>query len=104
VRFTQLSKPTLSAVVGKIPGVYDGMMLNPIIDQVYEVAEAFYRAHGLVSTSEQASRITYMLTGAVAGFFIRMVTEPEMPFSEEVVVDELVALVMGYIGRYRCDA
>ena len=104
VRFTQANKPTLGAMVGgRIPGVYDGMMLQPFMDLVYEVAEAFFRAHGLVQTSEEARRVTYTLTGAVAGFFIRMVTEDELPFCEEVVIDELVALVMGYMGRYAPD-
>lgn len=100
VRFTLMAKPTLSAMVGHVPGVYDGMMLQPIIEQVYEVAEEFFRAHDLVSTTEQARRVTYTLTGAVSGYFIRLVSEPELAYPEEEIVDELVALIMGYIGRY----
>ena len=35
------------------------------MEQIYEVSEEFFRAHGLVSTSEEARKVTYTLTGAV---------------------------------------
>ncbi len=97
------NKRTLSAMVGKIPGVYDGMMLRGIMPQLYPVAEQFYRAHGLVRNETQARRLTYVLSSAVTGFFIRLITDPDQPLDEEEIADELVALMMGYIVRYRDD-
>lgn len=104
VTFTMNNKKTLSAIVGKIPGVYDGMMLQGIGPQLYPVAEQFYRAHGLVRDETEARRLTYVLSGAVTGFFIRLITDPEQPLDEEEIADELVALMMGYIVRYRDNA
>jgi AcrR family transcriptional regulator len=101
VTFTMNNKKTLSAIVGKIPGVYDGMMLRDFMPQLYQVAEQFYRAHGLVKNEKEARRLTYVLSSAVTGFFIRLITDPDPPLSEEEITDELVALMMGYIVRYR---
>jgi AcrR family transcriptional regulator len=101
VAFTLENKNTLSAMVAEIPGVYDGMMLRRTMKPLYAVAEQFYRTHGLVETEEQARRLTYVLSGAVSGFFMRMMTDPELPLSAEELSEELVALVMGYIVRYR---
>ncbi len=101
VSFTMNNKKTLSAIVGKIPGVYDGMMLRDFMPQLYPVAEQFYRAHGLVKNEKEARRLTYVLSSAVTGFFIRLITDPDQPLSEEEIADELVALMMGYIVRYR---
>ena len=101
VTFTMNNKKTLSAMVGKIPGVYDGMMLRGIMPQLYPVAEHFYRTHGLVRNETEARRLTYVLSSAVTGFFIRLITDPDQPLDEEEVADELVALMMGYIVRYR---
>ena len=33
--------------------------------------------------------------------FIRLITDPDPPLTEEEITDELVALMMGYIVRYR---
>ena len=104
VTFTMNNKRTLSAMVGKIPGVYDGMMLRGIMPQLYPVAEQFYRAHGLVRNETEARRLTYVLSSAVTGFFIRLITDPDQPLDEEEITDELVALMMGYIVRYRDGA
>ena len=104
VTFTMSNKKTLSAMVGKIPGVYDGMMLRGIMPQLYPVAEQFYRAHGLVRNETEARRLTYVLSSAVTGFFIRFITDPDQPLDEEEIADELVALMMGYIVRYRDGA
>ena len=101
VRFTMNNKKTLSAIVGKIPGVYDGMMLRDFMPLLYPVAEQFYRAHHLVKTKTEARRLTYVLSSAVTGFFIRLITDPDPPRTEEEITDELVALMMGYIVRYR---
>ena len=101
VRFTMSNKTTLSAIVGKIPGVYDGMMLRDFMPLLYPVAEQFYRAHRLVRSETEARRLTYVLSSAVTGFFIRLITDPDPPLSEEEITDELVALMMGYIVRYR---
>lgn len=100
VDFTMSNRRSLGAMVGKIPGVYDGMMLQPMMSQLYIVAEQFYRAHGLVTTEREARRLTYTLSGAITGFFIRLITDPDIPLSPEEIRDELVALVMGYIRRY----
>jgi len=104
VTFTMSNKKTLSAMVGRIPGVYDGMMLRGIMPQLYPVAEHFYRAHGLIRNETEARRLTYVLSSAVTGFFIRLITDPDQPLDEEEIADELVALMMGYIVRYRDDA
>ena len=104
VTFTMNNKRTLSAMVGKIPGVYDGMMLRGIMPQLYPVAEQFYRAHGLIRNEIEARRLTYVLSSAVTGFFIRLITDPDQPLDEEEITDELVALMMGYIVRYRDGA
>ena len=101
VTFTLENKNTLSAMVAEIPGIYDGKMLRRTMKPLYAVAEQFYRAHDLVQTEEQARRVTYVLSGAVSGFFMRMMTDPELLLSAEELSDELVALVMGYIVRYR---
>jgi len=101
VTFTMNNKKTLSAIVGKIPGVYDGMMLRGIMPQLYPVAEQFYRAHRLVRNEMEARRLTYVLSSAVTGFFIRLIADPDQPLDEEEIADELVALMMGYIVRYR---
>jgi AcrR family transcriptional regulator len=101
VTFTMNNKKTLNAMVGKIPGVYDGMMLRGIMPLLYPVAEQFYRAHGLVRNETEARRLTYVLSSAVTGFFIRLITDPDQPLDEEEIADELVALMMGYIVRYR---
>jgi len=42
-----------------------------------------------------------VLSSAVTGFFIRLITDPDQPLSEEEIADELVALMTGYIVRYR---
>jgi len=104
VTFTMSNKKTLSAMVGRIPGVYDGMMLRGIMPQLYPVAEHFYRAHGLIRNETEARRLTYVLSSAVTGFFIRLITDPDQPLDEEEIADELVALMMGYIVRYRDGA
>lgn len=101
VTFTMNNKKSLSAMVGRIPGVYDGMMLRGIMPGLYPVAEQFYRAHGLVRSETEARRLTYVLSSAVTGFFIRLITDPDQPLDEEEIADELVALMMGYIVRYR---
>jgi hypothetical protein len=72
--------------------------------QLYPVAEEFYRAHGLIRSETEARRLTYVLSSAVTGFFIRLITDPDLPLDEEEIADELVALMMGYIVRYRDDA
>jgi AcrR family transcriptional regulator len=104
VTFTMNNKRTLSAMVGKIPGVYDGMMLRGIMPQLYAMAEQFFRAHGLVRNETEARRLTYVLSSAVTGFFIRFITDPDQPLDEEEIADELVALMMGYVVRYRDGA
>ena len=101
VSFTMANRPVLSAMVGRIPGVYDSTMLGRVMGTLYEVAEEFYRAHGLVRTSEEAKRITYVLTGTVTGFFIRLLTDPHPPLTADEVCEELVAMIMGYIVRYQ---
>jgi AcrR family transcriptional regulator len=104
VTFTMSNKKTLSAMVGRIPGVYDGMMLRGMMPQLYPVAEHFYRAHGLIRNETEARRLTYVLSSAVTGFFIRLITDPDQSLDEEEIADELVALMMGYIVRYRDGA
>jgi AcrR family transcriptional regulator len=101
VSFTMANKEVLSAMVGKIPGVYDGMMLRNLMKNLYVVSEQFFRAHDLVQTEDQARRLTYVLSSAITGFFIRIVTDPEQPLNDEEIADELVALMMGYVVRYR---
>lgn len=101
VTFTMSNRPTLSAMVGRIPGVYDGMMLRGVMKQLYRVAEEFYRSHGLVGSEHEARRMTYVLSSAVTGFFIRIITDPDLPLDDEEITDELVALMMGYVVRYR---
>ena len=101
VSFTMANKAVLSAMVGRIPGVYDGMMLRDLMKNLYVVSEQFFRAHDLVQTEDQARRLTYVLSSAITGFFIRIVTDPEQPLDDEEITDELVALMMGYIVRYQ---
>jgi AcrR family transcriptional regulator len=101
VSFTMANKEVLSAMVGKIPGVYDSMMLRNVMKNLYVVSEQFFRAHDLVQTEDQARRLTYVLSSAITGFFIRIVADPEQPLSDAEIADELVALMMGYIVRYR---
>jgi len=101
VSFTMANKKVLSAMVGNIPGVYDGMMLRNVMKNLYVVSEQFFRAHGLVQNENQARRLTYVLSSAITGFFIRILTDPEQPLDDEEITDELVALMMGYIVRYQ---
>jgi hypothetical protein len=55
----------------------------------------------LVQNENQARRLTYVLSSAIPGFFIRILTDPEQPLDDEEITDELVALMMGYIVRYQ---
>ena len=97
VAFTASNRKSLSAMIGKIPGVYDGAMMRDVMQQLYTVAEAFYIKQNLVQNSDQARRMTYTLTNATIGFFIRVVSDPDIPLDKQELIEELVTLIMGYI-------
>lgn len=99
VRFTVDNRHSLSAMVGKIPGVYDGQMLQDVMERLYQVSAAFYRAQGLAADEREARHLTWFLSNVVTGFFIRLVTEPDLPVDKGTLIEDLTTLVLGYIER-----
>ena len=41
----------------------------------------------------------YTLTNAVTGYFVRMVTDQDVPVDKQEMIEELVTLILGYFNQ-----
>ncbi len=99
VVFSMNNRKSLNAMVGKIPGVYDGSMLQDVMQQLYIMAAAYYDHIGLTDDRREADTMTYTLTNAITGYFVRMVTDEDVPVDKQEMIEELVILIMGYFNE-----
>ena len=96
VDFVFQYQATFSAIIREIPSLWEIDVIQKLEARVIELATLFYRSRNEDSTDHGVT-VAIVLTNIVVGFYLRLVLLGTQGMSAEVIKQELMMVVRGYL-------
>lgn len=97
VSFVLANREIIHAAVHEVPGFLSAAPIQRAEQRISDVAGALSSLMGQTNSGDPVRLVSYVLTNAVFGFFLRSVVDLPPDISRDEISDQIVKLFTGYL-------